>query len=67
MIDKTKILLGIGSLIFGIYVLRSTNKMNVAEDDILLVKAKGYFSGIGFIIIGIYILVTELRRLINGY
>ena len=48
-----QILWGILSIIAGIFVLFYTFKFPFKGNDIFLINLKGYFGGVGFIIIGI--------------
>ena len=58
-----QILWGITSIIAGFAVLWYVSKKPVKGSDIGLGQAKGYFSGAGFIIMGIIMIVKAIIKI----
>ncbi|SEG38398.1 hypothetical protein SAMN05421847_2139 [Halpernia humi] len=57
------ILYGIGAILIGIYFIWSTSKMELTKSSYRSnVLFKGYGSAIGFIILGIVLIVRELLK-----
>ena len=60
------IILGIGSLIFGIYFFISLLKeKSIKEKDPMgkIAKIRGYFGAIGAIILGLVMIINEIFKL----
>lgn len=65
MISIENILFGIGGLILGIYILRDTSKAKPSQNDLFIIKTRGYTAGGVMILYGIYVLVTEICKVGN--
>jgi len=64
MISTENVLFGIGALILGVYILIDTTKVKPSQNDIFIIKTKGYTAGVLFVTFGIYLIVTEIGKMI---